>query len=37
VSKVSGTIKGSVKAGYKILSIIGRHALRSRRTQVAAN
>jgi glycosyltransferase involved in cell wall biosynthesis len=27
-SKVSGTIKGSVMAGYKILSIIGRHALR---------
>jgi glycosyltransferase involved in cell wall biosynthesis len=37
VSKVSGTIKGSVKAGYKILSIIGRHALRSRRHPVAAN
>jgi glycosyltransferase involved in cell wall biosynthesis len=30
VSKVSGTIKGSVMAGYKILSIIARHALRSR-------
>ncbi len=28
VSKVSGTLKGSVMAGYKILSIIGRHALR---------
>jgi hypothetical protein len=28
VSKVSGTIKGSVLAGYKILSIIGRHAWR---------
>jgi len=28
VSKVSGTVKGSVMAGYKILSIIGRHALR---------
>jgi glycosyltransferase involved in cell wall biosynthesis len=27
-SKVSGTLKGSVMAGYKILSIIGRHALR---------
>jgi glycosyltransferase involved in cell wall biosynthesis len=37
VSKVSGTINGSVKAGYKILSIIGRHALRSKRTAVAAN
>jgi glycosyltransferase involved in cell wall biosynthesis len=37
VSKVSGTIKGSVKAGYKILSIIGRHALRSKRAAVAAN
>jgi glycosyltransferase involved in cell wall biosynthesis len=37
VSKVSGTIKGSAKAGYKILSIIGRHALRSKRTPVAAN
>ena len=30
VSKVSGTIKGSVKAGIKILSVIGRHALRAR-------
>jgi hypothetical protein len=28
VSKVSGTISGSVKAGVKILYIIGRHALR---------
>jgi glycosyltransferase involved in cell wall biosynthesis len=37
VSKVSGTIKGSVKAGYKILSIIGRHALRSRRQPAPAN
>lgn len=27
-SKVSGTISGSVKAGYKILSIIGRQGLR---------
>jgi glycosyltransferase involved in cell wall biosynthesis len=36
VSKVSGTIKGSVKAGYKILSIIGRHAWRSRRPPVPA-
>lgn len=31
VSKVSGTVKGSLKAGVKILSIIGRHALRPRR------
>lgn len=31
VSKVSGTIKGSVMAGAKILMIIGRHALQSRR------
>jgi glycosyltransferase involved in cell wall biosynthesis len=30
VSKVSGTITGSVKAGAKILYIIGRHALRRR-------
>lgn len=30
VSKVSGTIKGSVMAGYKILLIIGRHAIRPR-------
>lgn len=28
VSKVSGTLKGTVLAGYKILSIIGRHAMR---------
>jgi glycosyltransferase involved in cell wall biosynthesis len=27
-SKVSGTLKGSILAGYKILSIIGRHAIR---------
>ena len=27
-SKVSGTLKGSILAGYKILSIIGRHAVR---------
>ena len=27
-SKVSGTVKGTVMAGYKILSLIGRHALR---------
>ncbi len=31
VSKVSGTIKGSIMAGTKILTIIGRHALRSRK------
>lgn len=37
VSKVSGTIKGSVKAGYKILSIIGRHAVRRYARPVAAN
>ena len=36
VSKVSGTIKGSVKAGYKILAIIGRHAWRGRRNPTAA-
>lgn len=30
VSKVSGTITGSIKAGIKILSVIGRHALRAR-------
>jgi glycosyltransferase involved in cell wall biosynthesis len=28
VSKISGTIKGTIKAGWKILSIIGRYALR---------
>jgi len=28
VSKVSGTVKGTLMAGYKILSVIGRHALR---------
>ena len=27
-SKVSGTVRGTVLAGYKILSLIGRHALR---------
>ena len=27
-SKVSGTVRGTVMAGYKILSLIGRHALR---------
>ncbi len=36
VSKVSGTIKGSVMAGYKILSIIARHALRPARLSVSA-
>lgn len=30
VSKVSGTLKGTAMAGYKILSIIARHALRPR-------
>jgi glycosyltransferase involved in cell wall biosynthesis len=30
-SKVSGTISGSIKAGYKILSIIGRQGLRRMR------
>ena len=30
VSKISGTIKGTVKAGWKILSIIGRFALAPR-------
>jgi glycosyltransferase involved in cell wall biosynthesis len=28
VSKVSGTIKGTIMAGYKILYVIGRHAVR---------
>jgi hypothetical protein len=27
-SKVSGTVKGTIMAGYKILSIIARHAVR---------
>ncbi len=31
VSKISGTIKGTIKAGWKILSIIGRFALMSRK------
>ena len=30
VSKISGTIKGTIKAGWKILSIIGRFALAKR-------
>lgn len=30
VSKVSGTVKGTVMAGYKILAIIARHAMRRR-------
>jgi hypothetical protein len=30
VSKVSGTISGSLRAGVKILSVIGRHAWRAR-------
>ena len=29
VSKISGTVKGSILAGTKILSLIGRHAVRS--------
>jgi glycosyltransferase involved in cell wall biosynthesis len=33
-SKVSGTLKGTVMAGYKILSIIARHALRRRMSPV---
>jgi glycosyltransferase involved in cell wall biosynthesis len=36
VSKISGTIKGTVKAGVKILSIIARHALAGRRPRVGA-
>lgn len=32
-SKVSGTLTGSIKAGYKILSIIGRQGLRRVRAQ----
>lgn len=36
ISKVSGTITGSVKAGVKILSVIGRHALRARSTRARA-
>lgn len=31
VSKISGTVKGTILAGTKILSLIGRHALRARR------
>ena len=34
VSKVSGTIKGTIMAGYKILSIIARHALTPGRLDV---
>ena len=30
VSKVSGTVKGTIKAGWKILSIIGRFACHRR-------
>ncbi len=38
VSKVSGTIKGTVKAGVKILSVIGWHALSQRpKTSIRAN
>lgn len=36
VSKVSGTVSGSVKAGIKILSVIGRHALRARNAKARA-
>lgn len=36
VSKVSGTITGSVKAGVKILAVIGRHALRARSARARA-
>jgi len=36
VSKVSGTISGSIKAGIKILSVIGRHALRARSAKARA-
>lgn len=36
VSKVSGTLSGSVKAGIKILSVIGRHALRARAVKARA-
>ena len=35
VSKVSGTVKGTIMAGYKILSIIARHAVRRRRAGAA--
>ncbi len=37
VSKVSGTLKGTIMAGTKILWIIGRHALRSRRDAAKAS
>ncbi|MCH9807234.1 MAG: glycosyltransferase family 2 protein [Alphaproteobacteria bacterium] len=38
VSKVSGTIKGTVKAGIKILSVIGWHALAGQhKTSIRAN
>ncbi|MEL6375256.1 MAG: hypothetical protein AAFR04_14970, partial [Pseudomonadota bacterium] len=33
VSKVSGTLKGTVMAGYKILATIGRYALLSPRVR----
>lgn len=36
VSKVSGTVTGSIKAGVKILSVIGRHAVRARSARVRA-
>lgn len=35
-SKVSGTVTGSIKAGVKILSVIGRHALRARSARARA-
>ena len=35
-SKVSGTVKGTIMAGYKILSIIARHALRRSRPPATA-
>lgn len=31
ISKISGTIRGSMKAGMKILAVIGRHAIRQER------
>ena len=35
VSKVSGTVKGTIMAGYKILLIIARHAIRRQRAAPA--
>ncbi|MEO0730688.1 MAG: hypothetical protein AAFY64_09925, partial [Pseudomonadota bacterium] len=34
VSKVSGTVRGSILAGYKILGLIGWHALRKGRARL---